>query len=148
MSKWYVYDDDEVIGPFATDELVGQIESETLVCPAGSEEWKKAEEIEALQEFFGKPQAPPSAPPGEQVKETEQTEAESDQAPGEPEKPTLNKLNAICQQATDDELTREYEKFWEEYDSPEQRIIRNEMVTRDLWEEVTATEEEDSEMPV
>lgn len=143
MSKWYVYRDDEVIGPFATDELVGQIEADTMVCPAGSEEWSEAQEVEELQEYVTAAEPPPAAPETETKKSDETSSDES-----APEKPTLNKLKVIAQQATNEELEREYNEFWDKYDSQEKRIIRNEMVTRNLWEDVAGTEEDEEEVPI
>jgi cell division protein FtsB len=53
MSKFYIHIDDQQQGPFTTDELKDlKIARETMVWFEGEEDWKKAVEIEELQEIF------------------------------------------------------------------------------------------------
>ncbi|MFB6355601.1 MAG: hypothetical protein ABEJ65_03695, partial [bacterium] len=59
--------------------------------------------------------------------------------------PTLNDLQRICDQATDDQLIREYQEFWDTYDNQEQRVIRKQMVMREIWYDVVEGEDEESE---
>jgi cell division protein FtsB len=53
MSKFYIHIDDQQQGPFTTDELKDlKIARETMVWFEGEEDWKKAVEIEELQEII------------------------------------------------------------------------------------------------
>ena len=53
MSKFYIHIDDQQQGPFTTDELKDlKIARETMVWFEGEEDWKKAIEIEELQEII------------------------------------------------------------------------------------------------
>ena len=53
MSKFYIHIDDQQQGPFTTDELKDlKIARETMVWFEGEEDWKKAVEIEELQEIL------------------------------------------------------------------------------------------------
>ena len=53
MSKFFIHKDDQQQGPFTSDELKDlKITRETLVWFEGAEDWKKAVEIEELQEVF------------------------------------------------------------------------------------------------
>jgi uncharacterized protein HemX len=53
MPKFFIHKDDEQQGPFTTDELKDlKITRETMVWFEGADDWKKAIEIEELQEIF------------------------------------------------------------------------------------------------
>ena len=53
MSKFYIHIDDQQQGPFSIDELKElKITRETMVWFDGADNWKKATEVEDLQEFF------------------------------------------------------------------------------------------------
>lgn len=53
MSNFYIHKDDQQQGPFTSDELKDlKITRETLVWFEGAEDWKKAVEIDELQEIF------------------------------------------------------------------------------------------------
>jgi hypothetical protein len=145
MNQWYIYKDDEVQGPFTAEELEGQISRTTQVCPAGSEDWIKAEDVEELQQLFsGKKPTAPQKPKKTSANNTKQKKNRQD--PGQennpPVLPTLKSLHLITRQASDDDLKRELEEFWEEYDRSEQRIIRNEMTNRGIWPEKEESEEQ------
>ncbi|MFP4687928.1 MAG: DUF4339 domain-containing protein [bacterium] len=150
MNQWYVYLDDEVKGPYELAQLKELISESTLVCPAGSEDWVKAGEVEALQSLFTQaPPAKPVAPSEPKNINTKQKSSPKNQAPETASAaygvmPTLNNLHLIARQASDDDLERELAEFWEEYDRAEQRIIRNEMTNRGIWPE----EEESGEQSV
>ena len=144
MAKWYTYENNEVIGPFEVNELESKVNPDSLVCRAGGEDWVKASQVEELSELFEDEQPqPPAEEPTPPEKDTEAQESES--AQDLPPEPTVKKLREICQQASDDELADEYNEHWDSYDRKERRIIRNEMVNRGLWQEVTESEEEEAE---
>lgn len=139
MNKWYVYENDEVVGPFAREELADRIDPETLVCPAGEEDWIKAEGIEELSTLLNTTE---KESPAAEVKEPAENKSE-------PPVPTLEKLRTICKQASNEELAREFQEFWDEYDSQERRLLRNEMVNRNIWSELTEADAEDEQdLPV
>ena len=76
MSKFFIHKDDEQQGPFTTDELKDlKITRETMVWFEGADDWKKAVEIEDLQEIFK------GVPPPLQI--------------NQPEMPTPNEGNQI-----------------------------------------------------
>ena len=53
MSKFFIHKDEQQQGPFTTDELKDiKITRETMVWFEGEEDWKKAVEIEELQEIL------------------------------------------------------------------------------------------------
>jgi hypothetical protein len=116
MKDWYIYEDDEVVGPFNGPELAGKIEPDTLVCPAGEEEWKKASEREDVKPFLGTP--------GED--EEEETHDDEEIVVGNLE-PNLETLTRIAREANAEDLQREFQEHWEEYDREEQKIIYQEM---------------------
>ena len=155
--RWYAYLDGEVQGPFEKEKLAGKISPEIQVCPAGSEDWQKAGEVEELKSIFEEKKQEKTPAPPEPSKEEEQTDQskktttsrtsqEKDSGDTElgepPEIPTLKDLHMISKQAADDELTREYEEFWDEYDRAEKRILRNEMIDRSIWPEDDPEEQE------
>ncbi len=145
MKQWYIYKDDEVQGPFTAEELEGQISRTTQVCPTGSEDWVKAEEIEKLKPLFSenKPAAPPKSEKFSESKtEQKKNRQDSSQENNPSVLPTLKNLHLITRQASNDDLKRELEEFWEEYDRSEQRIIRNEMTNRGIWPEKEESEEQ------
>lgn len=52
MKKWYYYENDEVIGPFSEEDLIEKISPDTLLCPAGEENWQPAHEYPEIQSCF------------------------------------------------------------------------------------------------
>ena len=61
MKKWYCYENEEVIGPFSKEELVERISPNTLLCPAGKEDWKPAKEYPEMKEYLESEPSPPEA---------------------------------------------------------------------------------------
>lgn len=133
MKEWYIYEDDEVVGPFTGPELADKIEPDTLVCPAGSEEWKQASERPEVQPYLGQDEeeetdespAEPSEPTDQQ-QDTSDSE-ESFEVPVGDLEPTLDNLKRIAREANAEDLRREFQEFWDEYDRKEQQIIYQEM---------------------
>ncbi len=150
MAKWYVYLDGEVQGPFEKEKLKGKITPEIQVCPAGTEDWKKAADVAELKSIFEKDKPEPEAAAKKEKQPEQQDENTSPRSaqPADteleekPDKPTLKDLHMISKQAADEELTREYEEFWEAYDRAEKRILRNEMTDRNIWPEDDPEEQE------
>jgi len=119
MAQWYAYENDEVTGPFSEKELGQRIEPDTLVCPAGSEEWLKAGERTELQHLF--------------------ENDGGDQRPDRPDEivvgdlePNLDTLTRIAREANAEELLREFKNYWAEYDRKEHQIIYREMKHLDI----------------
>ncbi len=127
MTEWYIYEDQEVHGPFEYDNLCEKIGPKTLVCPAGTENWEQAGKLEQLAGCF---ESQTAATP------TPKNEAESTARPEVLPEPTLEALRTICQHATSADLQRQYREFWDSYDRQEQRIIRNELGNRGDWDEL------------
>lgn len=152
--KWYIYENDEVVGPFSVEELGDRLSKETLVCRAGSEEWNEAREVDDLQEVFAEDDSGlrmASSPTSSSAQETDQgASAEKSVSEGDRSQegeqsepiqesqdlqPTLDELLKICQHAENRELVREFKEHWDEYDRAEKRVIRNEMKSRGIFNE-------------
>ena len=132
MKEWYLYEDDDVVGPFTGPELADKIEPDTLICPAGSEEWKKASERPEVQPYLGddeetgEPTDEPAEPSAQQ--QPDETESgDSFEVPVGDLEPTLDNLKRIAREANAEDLRREFQEYWDEYDRKEQQIIYQEM---------------------
>lgn len=142
MGKWYIYENEEVVGPFEVSQLEGRVTRGTLVCRAGEEDWEKADEIKEFQSLF---ESSDSKLTLEQTPSTEQCDNSFKDSKSNKEehenleevKPTLEGLANICQHAENDELIREYKSFWQRYDRKEKNIIRIELENRGIFEELT-----------
>lgn len=140
MTKWYLYVDEEVIGPFTKDQLRERLDEETLVCEAGSEDWQSAKDVPELTSLLaseeqaspnaGESASTPSATPSS-TRATE-TAAEAETKADETIEPTLESLQSICERADNDDLMEQYEQHWEKYDSEERRVILAEIDNRGL----------------
>ncbi len=162
MSQWYVYHDGEVLGPFPLEELEGRLEPGTRVCPVGDETWVEAGEVNELEPTLkpeyrsgspeptgasGEPdggaiqgssaQPEGSEPPEPAGEEPEGVDRRTD-GDGSEEvevgdiEPTLDTLYTITQEASDEDLVREYNRYWHRYDGSEQKIIMKEFRRREL----------------
>jgi len=154
MKKWYYYENDDVIGPFSEEELIEHISPETLLCPAGEEDWKPANEYPGIkryldtddpdsQETSQKPprselQLPETQSPARETDknatEHTKTEPRGDNGESQPDErseetlqPTLETLTRIAREANAEDLLREFKHHWDEYDREEQKIIYLEM---------------------
>ena len=155
MTQWYTYKDSEVQGPFEQAEICEMIDRKTLVCPAGTENWEAAGQLPELSDCFSRPtDSSPDKQPGESLgkKPPEQEDGAQNQPESEKEtssgitlEPTLQNLRTLCQHATDSDLEREYNEFWDEYDKKEQRLLRNEMGGRGIWLDITGENQEQSD---
>ncbi|GEM_PF-4406423 len=146
MAKWYTYENNEVIGPFEANELESKVNPDSLVCRAGGEDWVKAGQVEELSKLFEDEQPQPPATEPEPAPPKDDTDVQGTESTQElPPEPTITKLRGICQQASDEKLAAEYNEHWGSYDRQERRIIRNEMVNRGIWKEVTEADEDEAE---
>lgn len=133
MSKWYLYENEEVIGPFTKNQLRDRVDEETLVCEAGEEDWQPAAEVPELDGLFAS--SSQKTPSRESVEESSDHTASGEVSPDTEEEtiePTLDSLQSICERAENDELLKQYEKHWEEYDPEERRVILGEIDNRGL----------------
>lgn len=140
MSKWYLYEDDEVIGPFGEEQLRNRIDEETLVCEAGEENWQAAGNVPELESLFvdhaQQKQHQDVAQESEPSPATDDSARGSDRD-GESTKtiePTLEELQSICERANSDELMEQYEDHWDDYDAEERRVILAEIDNRGLMD--------------
>lgn len=136
MKEWYIYEDDEVVGPFEGPELADHIDPDTLVCPAGSDEWKKASERSEVRPFLSPDDSEETNEPDTSKNEASPDEkdvqtTDEDVEAGELE-PTLNNLERIAREASAEELKREFQHYWDDYDRKEQQIIYREMKHLDI----------------
>ncbi len=140
MSRWYLYENEEVIGPFYKADLSGRIDPETLVCRAGEEEWNPAQSVPELNNLVSNDQSDsPETGSQDQSQQGNQHREEIDETQSdkniEPIDPTLCNLRQICETASDRNLRYEYEKHQEDYDEKELELIRAELERRDLLSE-------------
>lgn len=140
MNQWYLYEDEEVKGPFDKDELSGRVDPESLICRAGKEEWNPAESIPELKDLFldDSPTSPGTiSPEGSsqedqpQKEQSVNTETKSEKSI-DPIAPTLDNLREICEQVSDQDLRIEHEQHRDQYDERELKVIRSEMERRGL----------------
>lgn len=130
--------DDEVRGPYSTEQLEGKITEDTLVCRAGDEEWQNAADVPTFSAMFEALDTPTDPSPDGTSSIPSNSATKSDQKIEIDEiEPTLNELHKITRHATTEDIKREYNEFWSEYDSREQRILRNEMIDRGIWDELS-----------
>lgn len=179
MAKnWYIYHNDEVMGPFPFEDLEGRLTPDTHVCPEDGDDWYRAGDIEgfepALQPKFREDSASQDDSLGSSTDQTTSTsqqetsstttaqqqsggsldqdyqtgtsdedgstdqsdssyeEVDEEQVDASDVEPTLDTLYNIAQQASDEDLVREYNEFWHEYDANEQKTIMNEIERRGI----------------
>ena len=130
MSKWYLYENEEVQGPFEKPDLRGRIDPESLVCRAGEEEWNPAESLPELEDLFAESPTPESSASDGASEAGSPTEDSV-----EPIEPTLENLRELCEKASDRNLRYEYDQHSEEYDIEELEVIRSELERRGLLNE-------------
>jgi hypothetical protein len=130
MSKWYLYENEEVQGPFEKPDLRGRINPESLVCRAGEEEWNPAESVPELEDLFTEPPTPEPS-----TTDSDSNAGATTEDSVEPIEPTLENLREICEKASDRNLRYEYDHHSEEYDSEELEVIRSELERRSLLNE-------------
>lgn len=135
MSGWYLYENEEVVGPFEPTELTGRIDEDTLVCRAGQEEWNPAAEVPDLQSVLLENERNQPGP-WEGRKQESATEAPEEEII----EPSLENLRRICEKASDRDLLEEHEQHFDAYDDYERRILREELERRDLSDKVPSTE--------
>jgi hypothetical protein len=127
MSKWYLYENEEVVGPFEPSGLSGRIDEDTLVCRAGQEEWNHAGKVPELQSILREDEREQPDSGGEQTPESQSEDTEEEII-----EPTLENLRSICEKASDRNLLEEHEQHLDEYDEYERRILREELERRGL----------------
>lgn len=130
MAEWYLYENNEVIGPFTPEDLTDRLQSDTLVCKAGQENWRDAADVPELNAILEEP--PETESPDRTAFEEEESTAEESDQSVESIEPTLDKLKSICEKASDQNLLREHESFLDEYGRYEKEIILEEINQRNL----------------
>lgn len=146
MTKWYLYKNEEVIGPYPTDDLERRISKDTRVCRAGEKEWNRAVEVPELQSVLKQGESKNSAETkrssrkDQSQKIVSQNQTKTTEGSEEDDidsiEPTLENLVEICEKADGGDLIREYESFWTEYDDMERKIILEEIDERGLSDEI------------
>lgn len=131
MSQWYLYENEEVVGPFEPADLSGRIDENTLVCRAGQEEWNPAAEVPELQSVLADDEGDQTNPGSGQGPSTE-----ADVSEEEIIEPTLENLRRISEKASDRDLIEEHEQHLDAYDDHERRILREELEQRGLTDQV------------
>ncbi len=116
MDRWYVLRNG-VRGPFTLRQLLRRIDGDSPVCPAGKGEFKEAERYPDLRKAL-------------QNRKEILRQGEREKKPEL--EPTLRRLERIVQHATNKQLRREFERFREQYDARERKLIEREMRRRDL----------------
>lgn len=133
MNKWYLYENEEVVGPFDPGDLSGRIDEDTLVCRAGEEEWNPAGEVADLRDVLREEEEPRDV----DVDPVDQPDDAGDEETTEEViEPTLDNLVEICERASDRTLITEFEQHRQEYDDEERRILREELEERGLGDRV------------
>ncbi|MFB6344790.1 MAG: DUF4339 domain-containing protein [bacterium] len=140
MAQWYLYEEDNVRGPFDQTQLKEKVTRDTLVCQAGSDDWKPAGDVPELHDLIrssssGDSESAACRDRNSSDHADHSGDTQGDSPDGEkPIDPTLDNLRAICERAQNEELIAEYNHHWEGYDSTEQQLILNEMRKRNLLE--------------
>ncbi len=137
MSGWYLYENEEVRGPFETEDLQGKLRKEVLVCRAGEKKWRKASNVEALNDLLAEPNSPGASTGPSSVSSARGEKRETGSTSGAYDneniiEPTLDNFLALCEKASDRDLLNEYETNLTEYDSLEREILVDELQRRDL----------------
>lgn len=142
MSTWYIYENEEVLGPYNPEDLTDYLEEDTLVCRAGEKEWQEAGNVPELANILTD-EAPGDGnksrqkttedPLSGQTKQNEPKETTSDDEE-EIIEPTLKNFLEICEGASDNDLLNEYESNFQEYDAQEKQILVDELQRRNLIE--------------
>lgn len=136
MNKWYLYENEEVVGPFEPAELSERIDADTLVCRAGEEEWNPAGGVPDLEPVLREDEQP-EPEPAERGTEDQSGEWSSEETTEEEIiEPTLENLHEICEKAADRDLLEEHENHLDDYDEEERRLIREELERRGLSDRV------------
>lgn len=102
--RWYYRREGTVLGPVAREALSERTEPDTLVCPAGSDEWCPARDVvnEDTASSAG-----------------EASEPDPDRTP-----PTLERFRRLCRYAPAVVLERELERHGDEYDHRERSLLQ------------------------
>ncbi|RMH54641.1 MAG: hypothetical protein D6679_13125 [Candidatus Hydrogenedentota bacterium] len=146
MTRFYLFRDGEVDGPYEGNDLVGRVRADEPVCVEGEAEWREAS---AFPELFGSSAVSPPLPATNNPGQSERSESVAVEAgstsspvaqpsvPAEEKKGTeggidLERLEKICRAAGDDLLLRQKKKHWREYYPSEQAVIEKEILRRNL----------------
>lgn len=116
MKRYYAYIDDQVHGPFATDELRPVLSLELQVCAEGEEAWQRAGDIIELAALLVVPETLPAPEPRE--------------GPPDDLPPLLRHFWLVCRNASEQLLAEQKSKHWKKYFKNEQAIIFSELERR------------------
>lgn len=147
--NYFVYQDDQVYGPYTPQDLMSFVTPDTLVCLEGAEEWQRAGDVPELAPFLPAPAETETAAAPAAVEEVAPAPAPEVPAaapvfapgpapaaapparrppPGLP--PKLQELWHICANSPLELLQAQKQQHWAEYFPTEQEVIAAELARR------------------